>query len=170
MVVAAATLVFAGCSSGSDGEASTDITAGESAALQEQWLFSLQSGGITTFDESSGVLSVPVGNLVGFTDRPYRDERDLTPTEFAALWADNRADSFSVDPPNASLTYWSGDGTDAVASTVIVEITGLISGAGDVLSMELQILSPSDAVLPDKLYRASLFVDSVTGVSGGMRS
>ncbi|MEI7623806.1 MAG: hypothetical protein WCJ88_09645 [Actinomycetes bacterium] len=113
------------------------------------------------FDQSSGVLSVPAGNLVAFTDRPYREERDLTPNEFVALFAETGADSFSVDPPNASLTYWDGDGADAVASTVIVEITGDVTdGADNVLSMELRILFPSGAVIPANMYRASLFVDS----------
>ena len=64
-----------------------------------------------------------------------------------------------ADPPNASLTYWDSDGTDAVAHTVIVEITGNVTSTGNVLSMTLHILSPSGAVLPTKLYRASVFID-----------
>ena len=102
---------------------------------------------------------MPVGNLVGFTDRPNREVRGLTPTDFAALWTGRSDDSFSADPPNASLTYWDSDGTNAVAHTVIVEITKDVSGAGNVMSMTLRILSPSGAVLPTKMYRASLFID-----------
>lgn len=149
LAVSIAALLFASCGS----NAKTDTT------TKESWLFSLQSGGTTGFDQSTGVLSVPVGNLVGFTDRPNRVTRALTPTEFAALWADRSDDSFNADPPNASLTYWDSDATTAVAHTAIVEITGNVTNTGNVLSMTLRILSPSGAVLPTKMYRASLFID-----------
>ena len=149
LAVSIAALLFAGCSS----EAKTDAT------IKESWLFSLQSVGTTSFDQSSGVLSMPIDDVVGFTDRPNREARDITSTAFVSMWADKGGDSFSADPPNASLTYWDSDGTDAVAHTVIVEITGNVSNARNVLSMTLQILSPSGAVLPTKLYRASLFID-----------
>ncbi len=152
LAVLIAALLFAGCGS----DAKTDTS------TKESWLFSLQSGGPTSFDQSSSVLSMPVGNLVGFTDRPNRDIRDLTPGIFAALWTARSKDSFSADPPNASLTYWDSDGTNAVAHTVIVEITGNVSGAGNVMSMTLRILSPSGAVLPTKMSRASLFIDNKT--------
>jgi hypothetical protein len=149
--VSIAALLLASCG----GAAKTDATPKES----DSWLFSLQSAGTTDFYQSSGVLSVPVGNLAGFSDRPFRDVQDLKLTDFVALWADTSKDSFSADPPNAALTYWDSDATDAVAHTVIVEITGPVSSAGNVLSMKLQILSPSGAVLPTKMYRASLFID-----------
>ena len=150
LAVSIVALLFAGCGS----DAKTDTS------TKESWLFSLQSGGPTGFDQSTGVLSVPVGILVGFTDRPNRVTRVLTPTEFAALWTASGKDSFSADPPNASLTYWDSDGTDAVAHTVIVEITGNVTSTGNVLSVTLQILAPSGDLLPTKLYRASLFIDN----------
>jgi hypothetical protein len=136
-----------------------DKTPSASEAATESWLFSLQSAGTTDFDQSSGVFSVPVGSLVGFSDRPFRDIQDLTLTDFVALWDDTSKDSFSADPPNAALTYWDSDATDAAAHTVIVEMTGNVSSAGNVVSMTLQILSPSGAVLPAKMYWASLFID-----------
>ena len=151
--VSIAALLLASCG----GEAKTDATP------KESWLFSLQSAGTTDFDQSSSVLSVPVGNLVGFSDRPFRDIQDLTLTDFVALWDDTSEDSFSADPPNAALTYWDSNATDAAAHTVIVEITGPVSSAGNVVSMKLQILSPSGAVLPTKMYRASLFIDNCGG-------
>ena len=138
-----------------------DKTPSASEAATESWLYSLQSAGTTEFDQSSGVFSVPVGSLVGFSDRPFRDVQDLTLTDFVALWDDTSEDSFSADPPNAALTYWDSDATDAVAHTVIVEITGDLSSAGNVLSMKLQILSPSGATLPAKMYWASLFIDNI---------
>ena len=137
-----------------------DKTPSASEATTESWLYSLQSAGTTDFDQSSSVLSVPVGSLVGFSDRPFRDVQDLSLTDFVALWDDTSEDSFSADPPNAALTYWDSDATDAVAHTVIVEITGDLSSAGNVLSMKLKILSPSGATLPAKMYWASLFIDN----------
>ena len=150
LAVSIAALLFAGCGGGEKSDTTT----------KESWLFSLQSGGTTGFDQSSSVLSVPVGNLVGFTDRPNRDIRDLTPTAFAVMWTGKSDDSFSADPPNASLTYWDSDANNAIAHTVIVEITGNVTNTGNVLSMTLRILSPSGAVLPTKMYRASLFIDN----------
>ena len=150
LAVSIAALLFAGCGGGEKSDTTT----------KESWLFSLQSGGTTGFDQSSSVLSVPVGNLVGFTDRPNRDIRNLTPTAFAVMWTGKSDDSFSADPPNASLTYWDSDANNAIAHTVIVEITGNVTNTGNVLSMTLRILSPSGAVLPTKMYRASLFIDN----------
>jgi hypothetical protein len=150
LALSTAALLFAGCGD----KAKTGST------TKQSWLFSLQSAGTTGFDRSSRVLSMPVGNLVGFTDRPNRVERRLTPTQFGALWSRRSDDSFSVDPPNASLTYWDSDVSNAIAHTVIVEITKDVSRAGKVLSLTLHILSPSGAVLPTKMYRASLFIDN----------
>ena len=155
LAVSIAALLFAGCGGGEKSDTTT----------KESWLFSLQSGGTTGFDQSSSVLSVPVGNLVGFTDRPNRDIRDLTPTAFAVMWTGKSDDSFSADPPNASLTYWDSDANNAIAHTVIVEITGNVTNTGNVLSMTLRILSPSGAVLPTKMYRASLFIDNKNDVT-----
>ena len=133
----------------------------KTSSAAEAALYSLQSAGTTDFDQSSGVFSVPVGSLVEFSDRPFRDVQDLSLTDFVALWDDTSEDSFSADPPNAALTYWDSAATDAVAHTVIVEITGDLSSAGNVLSMKLQILSPSGATLPAKMYWASLFIDNI---------
>ena len=163
LVVALVTVLIGSACSTSDPAAS----AGDSVATEpspREWLFSLQSSGPAGFDASTGELTVGVANLVGFTDRPYRDVRPFSPAEFAQLWQDNSDDSFNADPPNAALTYWDSDDPTATPRTVICEVVGAVDtdALGSTLTMTLKLLSPSGGALPATLFRASLFVDSLS--------
>lgn len=125
------------------------------------WLYSLQSEGTTTFDADASRLSMPVGLVHAFTDRPHRDTRLTAPATFAGLWSRTDTDSFAQDPPNAVLTYWEGQEAQGYPSTVVCEITGGVDYDPDSgrISMDLRVLDPEDAELPSTMSDASLFVD-----------
>jgi hypothetical protein len=164
-----ALLVAGGCSAGtepgsgaaSDG-ATPDVSA-DTASAPAEWLFVVQAEGETTFDQATGRLSMPAGAVHAFTDRPHRDTRATSPQSFVNLWQSADPDSFAADPPNAVLTYWDASSGSAMPRTVVCVIVGDVgySSADRVLSMQLRLLDPEDAVLPARLDGASLFVDSV---------
>lgn len=168
-LAATAALVVAGCSSddgtGSDpeGAGASEAAGAETVSTPVEWLFVVQAEGETTFDQSTGRLAMPAGSVQAFTDRPHRDTRATSPQSFVNLWQSADPDSFAKDPPNAVLTYWDTSTGSAMPRTVVCVIVGDVSysSADRVLSMQLRLLDPEDAVLPARLDRASLFVDSV---------
>jgi len=172
-LAAVALLALSSCSSDADWTASGSDAATRSASpsasdstskSQPEWLFAVQSSGDTTFDASTGQLSMPTGSVQAFTDRPYRDTKATSPQTFVNLWQSADPDSFEKDPPNAVLTYWDATDNSAVPRTVVCEITGDVgySTTDGRLSMGLRVLEPKGATLPARMSRASLFVDGVT--------
>ncbi|MFN7149210.1 MAG: hypothetical protein ACK4V6_06995, partial [Microthrixaceae bacterium] len=128
-LAAVAVLALSSCTSDGDWSAPGDLgdpvaAADPTAEPAPEWLFAIQSEGDTTFDASTGQLSMPAGSVHAFTDRPYRDTRITSPHTFVDLWQATDADSFREDPPNAVLTYWEGVGDAAVPTTVVCEIIG----------------------------------------------
>lgn len=85
----------------------------------KQWLF------VHTADEaqveSSTVLIMPAGrDILGFTDRPYREQFYLTPQDYVSLWGDNADKNlFKADPPNAVLTWVDAHGKVSEEEMVI---------------------------------------------------
>lgn len=168
-LVATAVLVVAGCSSdegtssGQQGAGGSDTANADTVSAPAEWLFVVQAEGETTFDQTTNRLSMPAGSVQAFTDRPHRDTRATSPQSFVNLWQSADPDSFAEDPPNAVLTYWDASSGSAMPRTVVCLIVGDVtySAADSLLSMELRLLDPEGAILPERLDRASLFVDSV---------
>ena len=57
-----------------------------------------------TLTETTLVLSGVDESTPWFTDRPYREAGQITTAEFVALFAEEGANSFAEDPPNADFT------------------------------------------------------------------
>lgn len=96
-MVLAASFWGIGCSS-------TDAKSAETNDSSEEWLFSLQATGATSFDTQSGMLAMLVGSVLAFTDRPNRQSTSEDPASFVQLWDEQDPDSFTVDPPNVVIT------------------------------------------------------------------
>jgi hypothetical protein len=170
-LAAVALLALSGCTSDADWASGDGLGSPVAAAAATtpttapapEWLFAVQSDGDTTFDASTGRLSMPAGTVHAFTDRPYRDTRATSPQSFVDLWQRSAPNSFEADPPNAVLTYWETTGDTSVPRTVVCEITGDVdySSADGLLSMGLRVLDPEGATLSATMSRASLFVDDV---------
>ena len=61
-----------------------------------------------TLTETTLVLSGVDESTPWFTDRPYREAGQMTTAEFVALFAEEGANSFAENPPNADFTCESG--------------------------------------------------------------
>lgn len=172
-VVALTVLVAASCSGSTErgAGAETAPSKGETATASKdgnathtkQWLFAIQSSGPTTFDSSTNTLAMPTEAVTAFTDRPYRDARATSPKAFSNLWNSHSKNSFAKDPPNAVLTYWDEATGSGSPRTAVCEVTGDVrfTSTDSILSMGLRLLEPKGGTLPDRMYRASLFVDDV---------
>lgn len=143
----------AACSGGGSGDAGATAS----------WLYVAQANGESSFDATDSTLVMPIERVHAFTDRPYRDTRQLSPLGFAALWEDGGAGSFADDPPNAVLTYWDPTRTPA-AQSVVCELVGPPSYdlRASTMTVPLRVLDPADATIPSTLADASLFIDSST--------
>jgi hypothetical protein len=110
------------------------------------------------------VISAPAGSFDGeslslegvstavyFSDRPERIAGHMTVSDFVALW-DEGEDSFSADPPNATLSIL---GDEEVTDVVLV-LTNADILAG-IVTFEVDIL---EGELPAEFGIASLFIDA----------
>lgn len=161
-VIGTLVVALSSCSTSSMPVATT--TPEPTASIAPEWLFVVQSTGASTFNAQTNALAIPTDAVLSFTDRPLRETGMLRPSDFIELWSSTAADSFTVDPPNAALTYWSGEGSTAVPRTLACEIVGGVdySNASGLLSMTIRPIGSRWSELPAVLENASLFIDDVS--------
>jgi len=125
-------------------------------AGQPEWLY-VQTAA-TAQMTSDTTLEIPfTRDVFGFTDRPYRKQAYLTAFEFASLWTEEGANSFSADAPNAVLTWLVGE-EQREAEVIIKSATVYADGAQESLVYEVTLEAGQ---MPDaQMSSISLFVDS----------
>ena len=128
-------------------------------AGQPEWLY-VQTAA-TAQMTSDTTLEIPfTRDVFGFTDRPYRKQAYLTAFEFASLWTEEGANSFSADAPNAVLTWQVGE-EQREAEVIIKNATVYADGAQESLVYEVTLEAGQ---MPDaQMSSVSLFVDSSGG-------
>lgn len=112
------------------------------------YTMSAQSG---TYDDDTLTLSgVPV--VVYFSDRPYRLSGTVSVEAFDQIWGQG-TDSFSADPPNATLSILNQDGAD----NVVVELSDPNLNVTDMsISFGVSVLN---GALPGAFGVSTLFID-----------
>ena len=138
-----------------------------SAEPAPEWLFSLQATDVTTFDQATSQLTMPVDSVLAFTDRPFRLVELEGPQAFADLWKDAGGDSFVADPPNVVVTWWppSGGYSDSMQVASIVG-TVTYDSASSSLVMTLATDGEASLTLPSTMEQVSLFVDGFSSNCG----
>ena len=128
-------------------------------ASEPEWLY-VQTAA-TAQMTSDSTLEIPfTRDVFGFTDRPYRKQAYLTAFEFASLWTAEGANSFSVDAPNAVLTWQVGE-EQREAEVIINNATVYADGVQESLVYEVTVEAEQ---MPDaQISSVSLFVDSSSG-------
>ena len=159
-MLAVAAVVASGCGDDSGGAA-------EGVSPGPSWLYVAQAEGESSYDASDATLSMPLRRVHAFTDRPYRDTRQITPSGFAALWDAAGDDSFAADPPNAVLTFQDPSQTPT-ARSVVCELVGppTYDLRSSTMTVRLRVIDPAGASIPPALLDASLFIDSNAGPCG----
>ena len=106
-----------------------------------------------TLDNGKLTLKGVSPTTVFFSDRPKRIAGHVATEEMIPLWTEGK-NSFTKDPPNATLSTFTGDGTVA---NVVVELKnpGL---NGDQMTYDVRVLQGK---LPANAEAVSLFVDVV---------
>ena len=98
-------------------------------------------------------------NAIVFADRPVRAAGHVTTDEFVKQWGDG-PDSFSKDPPNATVSVLGGDGTDISDVVVTLKSPKL---EGTTLTFEVAVLEGS---LTGSSGPAAVFIDHWGGWHG----
>ena len=91
-------------------------------------------------------------NSIVFADRPVRAAGHVLTSEFLKQW-DEGNNSFAIDPPNATLSVLSSDGSSVEDAVVVLKSPKL---EGDQLTFEVSVLEGEVAKANGP---ASLFID-----------
>lgn len=114
------------------------------------------------FVQSAKSASLSAGKLtlegvspttIFFSDRPSRIAGHLATEEMVPLWGEGK-DSFTKDPPNATLSAFTADGK---VTNVVVELKHPAL-AGDKLTYDVRVLQ---GTAPVKAEGVSLFIDVI---------
>jgi len=149
--------IMVGCKSSPEGAssepsgASTGSEISNTATQKAEFLF-VQNARDVSFDQGSMTLHGVNPVTVCFTDRPERIAGHMPTTKIVPMWSEGK-DSFTADPPNATLSIFNGD---TVSNVVVVLRNPRISG--DDLTYEVRSL---EGTPPLQGGACSLFIDII---------
>jgi hypothetical protein len=123
----------------------------KAATPTAQMLF-VQTAQSASLDKGKLILKGINPLTVFFSDRPTRVAGHLTTDEFMPLWTEGK-DSFTKDPPNATLSIF---GQGEVSNVVMVLRNPQFKG--DELSYDVRVIQGKDAI---KGGPGSLFIDVI---------
>ena len=108
----------------------------------------------TAFSSAPGTITLHglADSTVYFADRPRREIGHIPSHRFVQLW-EAGASNFSVDPPNAVLSFLDEDGESPPDAVVVLREPRL---EADSLSYDVEIL---DGTLPARSGPCALFID-----------
>jgi len=112
----------------------------------------VQNAKSVTLEKGKLVLRGVNPATICFTDRPARLAGHLPTSSFIPLWSEGK-DSFLKDPPNATLSIFSGD----KVSDLVVEISNPVL-AGNNLTYDVKVLEGAASVRGGE---CSLFIDII---------
>lgn len=152
--IAALTILAGSASSGaatpSANAGITWTTAGKPSGKMD--VLYVQNAQSVTLEKGKLVLHGVNQATICFTDRPARLAGHLPTSSFIPLWSEGK-NSFLKDPPNATLSIFSGDNV----SDLVVEISNPIL-SGDNLTYNARVLEGAASV---KGGECTLFIDIV---------
>ena len=114
-------------------------------------LFVVNSDGATLEDNKLTLTGV-TGNVIVFDDRPVRAASHQTTARFISRWGDGK-DSFSKDPPNATISILSSEKVGVVDAVVTISNPKL---DGTTLVFDVNVLEGN---LKGLKGPAALFID-----------
>ena len=108
----------------------------------------------TAFSSAPGTITLHglADSTVYFADRPRREIGHIPSSRFVQLW-EAGASNFSVDPPNAVLSFLDEDGESPPDAVVVLREPRLEASS---LSYTVEIL---DGTLPARSGPCTLFID-----------
>ncbi len=129
------------------------LLTGELSAAEEtvQMLFVQSADGVRIADGKLTLVGVST-NTIFFSDRPARVAGHMTTEEFVPFWGEG-ADSFSKDPPNATLSVF----TEGEPTNLVVTISNPVLSDDD-LTYDIVVLEGSP---PAEGGECSLFIDVI---------
>jgi hypothetical protein len=116
-----------------------------------------------TLDGSKLTLSGVAANVIVFADRPVRAAGHVTTEQFIMQW-DADKDSFSADPPNATVSVLGGDGSQVNDAVVTLKSPQLAEG---ILTFDVAVLEGS---LNGATGPVAVFIDPFAARFGGFHA
>jgi len=113
----------------------------------------VQSAMSSSSDEGTVTLHGLTDSTVYFADRPRREVWHISSRRFVALWGAGE-NSFSVDPPNAVLSFLDEEGDDPEDAVVVLREPHL---EGHELTYIVEVL---EGELPERSGPCALFIDA----------
>src|SRR5262245_11959640 len=153
----AASTVLSGCKSSDKGGSSepggtaAGSTVGNTATQKSQFLFVQNAKGVS-FESGTMTLHGVNPVTVCFTDRPERIAGHMPTSKMIPMWKEG-ANSFTADPPNATLSALSGG---SVSDVVVVLSNPRLNG--DDLTYDVRVL---EGTPPAQGKDCSLFIDII---------
>jgi hypothetical protein len=129
------------------------LSKGELSAAEEtvQMLFVQSADGVRIANGKLTLVGVST-NTIFFSDRPARVAGHMTTEEFVPFWGEG-TDSFSKDPPNATLSVF----TEGEPTNLVVTISNPVLSDND-LTYDIVVLEGSP---PAEGGECSLFIDVI---------
>ncbi len=116
-----------------------------------QWL-AIQTAQDATYDGQRLTLSKTNGNVVLFTDRPYRTAESMSNARFIGAWDKGGKHSFAKEPPNAAVSMVVDE---KVTSAVVILSDPRMNGFD--VSYAVRVI---EGQLPASGKSVSLFIDA----------
>ena len=113
----------------------------------------VQSAMSSSSEEGTVTLHGLTDSTVYFADRPRREVGHISSRRFVALWGAGE-NSFSVDPPNAVLSFLDEEGDDPEDAVVVLREPHL---EGHELTYIVEVL---EGELPERSGPCALFIDA----------
>jgi hypothetical protein len=157
LLTSLATLTMSGCKSTSKGASSEPGGApsgheiSNTSTQKVEFLF-VQNAKHVSFDKGTITLHGVNPMTVCFADRPERIAGHMATTKIVPMWSEGK-NSFTADPPNATLSIFSGD----TVSNVVLELRNPHL-SGDDLTYDVQTL---EGTPPAQGGACSLFIDII---------
>ena len=113
----------------------------------------VQSASSSSSDEKTVTLHGLTDSTVYFADRPRREVGHIPSRRFVELWEDDET-GFSIDPPNAVLSFLDDDGPTPDDAVVVLRAPRL---EGHDLTYTVDVL---EGTLPKRTGPCALFIDA----------
>lgn len=128
--------------------------------VSPQWLFVHAATTARLVGASTVVMPIEAG-VFAFTDRPLRQHMVLGAEDFITLWGPvGGVDNFTVDPPNAVLTWHDGHGKMHLAEGMLTAAhVDVVENTIQYVWREEFVQEPKDEELHSFMNGAALYID-----------
>ncbi|VVU94373.1 Ribosomal protein S14p/S29e [seawater metagenome] len=124
--------------------------------IEPEWLFTIDFEGGNCNNNTLILENIEPGDIIAFTNRPFREVENLDHDEFSSLWSTKESNNFTIDPPNAAL---------CINDKIIIITLNKCNYENKALIFNFDIIDHINnrEVIPSQFDHGCLFVDPRVG-------